>query len=408
MVAFAGKMLGRLKGARGTAPETGQRPLPEGPDGSPLVWMISDADVLPRPLAELARSLSAERPELRFVLTAGSAPGERTGPLPRSAVHSTVGYDTPADAADALDQWHPALIVLHDGLLPAELLAEAQRRGIATMVVDADGPPRTASLRHWLPGFTRSLVRTLDTVMVRNTATARAYRRAGASTSQIDEAGPLADTPGVLPYTAAERDAMAEQLKARPLWLAVGVPPDEEQTVIDAHRTAQRMAHRLLLVLIPSDPARGPALAAELSPHTSVALRSRGDDAQEDHQIYIADTDDEFGLWYVLASTTYLGGTLAGHGCAHDPLAPAAVGCAILHGPRRGQFAEAISRLRRAGGSRQVRDTQSLAAAVGELLAPDNAAVMAHRGWDVVSEGAEATARAVQIACAALDRAAGR
>ena len=60
------------------------------------------------------------------------------------------------------------------------------------------------------------------------------------------------------------RAALAEVLKARPVWLAAAVPQAEEAAVIAAHRAALRLSHRLLLILVPESCTRAEALAALL------------------------------------------------------------------------------------------------------------------------------------------------
>ena len=42
-----------------------------------------------------------------------------------------------------------------------------------------------------------------------------------------------------------------------------------------------------------------------------------------------------------------------------------------------------------------MRDFDSLASAVSQLVAPDRAAAMAHAGWDVVSQGAALTDKVI-------------
>ena len=55
-------------------------------------------------------------------------------------------------------------------------------------------------------------------------------------------------------------------MATRPVWLAVDVPAAEEAAVIAAHRAALRLAHRLLLILVPQEAARAADLAAQIVP----------------------------------------------------------------------------------------------------------------------------------------------
>ncbi len=69
----------------------------------------------------------------------------------------------------------------------------------------------------------------------------------------------------------------------------------------------------------------------------------------------------------------------------------AALGSAILHGPRTGDHGAAFARLGAARATRAVPVPGALAEALGDLLAPDRAARLAQAAWAVASDGAEVT-----------------
>ena len=75
--------------------------------------------------------------------------------------------------------------------------------------------------------------------------------------------------------------------------------------------------------------------------------------------------------------------------CKRGP--PAALGSAILHGPRTGTAGPVFVRLGAARATRAVASASDLGDALGDLLAPDRAARLAQAAWGVVSEGAEVT-----------------
>ncbi|HEX2510804.1 MAG TPA: 3-deoxy-D-manno-octulosonic acid transferase, partial [Microvirga sp.] len=84
--------------------------------------------------------------------------------------------------------------------------------------------------------------------------------------------------------------------------------------------------------------------------------------------IYVADTIGEMGLFYRLAPVVLMGGSLVAHG-GQNPIEPAKLGGAILHGPHVHNFTEIYAALDEARGALAVRDEQVLARAVAELLA---------------------------------------
>ncbi|MCZ6859757.1 MAG: 3-deoxy-D-manno-octulosonic acid transferase, partial [Alphaproteobacteria bacterium] len=84
--------------------------------------------------------------------------------------------------------------------------------------------------------------------------------------------------------------------------------------------------------------------------------------------IYVADTMGELGLFYRLAEVVFIGGSLVPHG-GQNPIEPAQLESAILHGPHMTNFQPIIAALKAAGANQEVADAAELARAVGDLLA---------------------------------------
>lgn len=376
----------------------------ERPPG-PLIWMPLPAGIppgLPELIAHLQEVPGADRtvPEMLVTLAGGAAPS-----LPPDVLVTSAPPQTLPDIRRFLDRWRPDLVVLTGDSLPAALIHEARRAGIAVQWIDA-APPRPGHPKRF-PGVLRALLQSLSLIVARDREAARALRRLGAPDSRIEIAGTLHEEPIVLPHVEAEREALATLLRARPVWLVAGLPEAEENLVLEAHRAALRKAHRLLLIAVPHDPARAEGLRVkmEIAQGWSVASRSSDEEPDEEVQAYIADTEGEMGLWYRLAPITYMGGSLSS-GARRSPLEPAALGSAIVHGPEHGPHGATFVRLAEARATRPVLSPPELGRAVAELIAPDRAAALAHNAWEASTAGAEATDRLAAMITAALPAAA--
>lgn len=413
-----GIVLSLLSGARARASVTvGEGPgaLPDVSGRGPLLWLHAQDARAQRVLIALAwRLCEFPAPEpLRMVLThpPGGAPG--LGVLPTGVIALPALRDESAALRAAFSGWRPAALVLGGGMLPPTMINEADTASVPVVLASA-GAPHLAGSR-LLPrlGVQRRLLRAVRHALLRDEAALRAFRRAGARPEALEVTGPLAEGCRVLPCNPAERDALARQLGVRPVWLAVGVPQAEEVAILRAHRAAQRVAHRLLLILVPEDPDRGPALEA-VARETGLRAARRGADEEpgDEDQVYIADTEGELGLWYRLAPLSFIGGTLdiaqgarawrrtsAGAVAVsmRDPCEPAGLGSAVLHGPATGSHGTIFSRLERAGGAHRVSGPAALTEAVIDLLAPNRAAQLAAAAWEVVTTGTEATDRAAAV-----------
>jgi 3-deoxy-D-manno-octulosonic-acid transferase len=300
----------------------------------------------------------------------------------------------------ALDHWSPQVLVLAGPGLPAALIAEASDRGIPLLLIEYRPPAQGYIGR----GMTGSLLARFARILVLDHAAAERTLRLAPERSAPVAVGRIDEIAEPLPSTEAERSALAAIIGTRPVWLAAGVPEAEEEAVIAAQVQILRQMHRTLLILAPQESGRADDIAQRAAREGwGVALRAHDEDPGKDTQLLIADGSSELGMWYRLAPVTYLGGTLSG-GATRSPLEAAALGSAVVAGPEHGAEAGRLARLAEARALSPVRDAAGLAGAVGELLAPDRAALLAHNAWMVTSGGSEVTERIAEAIVAELDR----
>lgn len=354
-----------------------------------LIWLHAPGPDPAPGLEELGRRL-AEEDGFALLLT-----GPATGLL-AGAVVQPAPEENPAELRAFLDHWQPELVVFADGGLRPALLQEARARHLPLMLVEARSPRLIKGRDRWFSGQLRKSLAAFSHIAVIDESAAAEFRKAGAAAQVISVTGRLEERSAALPCVEAERAALARGLAARPVWLAAALPETEEAAITAAHRRVLGLAHRLLLILLPADPARAGALGQELEAQGwSVAERNAEQDPTDDTEIYVVDSAAELGLWYRLAPISFLGGSLTGGGALRNPMEPAALGSAILHGPRPGPYGALLGRLGAARAARAVASSSDLAEALGDLLSPDRAARLAQAAWTVASDGAEATEAAL-------------
>lgn len=351
-----------------------------------LVWLHAPGEGLVSPMRALARRLVAED-GLPVLLTA-PAP---MPPLPGVIIQPPPA-DSPADARAFLDHWRPEIAIFAGGQLRPAVMHEAGERQIPMLVVNGKAPAFLRERDGWYPGLMRSALARFRAIMAVDEAAARVFRKGGAALSSVAVTGRMEEEGVVLPGVEAERAELARLLSARPVWFAAGVIEAEEAAVLQAHRKALQHSHRLLLILMPEDPARATPLAERLEAEGwAIAQRAQDEEPEPEIEIFVADDPAEYGLWYRLAPVSFLGGSLLGKGPTRTPMEAAALGSAILHGPRTGLSGPVFARLGAARATRAVASANDLGDALGDLLAPDRAARLAQAAWAVASDGAEVT-----------------
>lgn len=383
-----GLTLYNLRPAKGHLPAPDRPPRPAGR----LVWVHAPGPDALQGATELAhRMVEDDGVHVVMTCTARVPPREGITSQPPPA-------DTPAEARAFLDHWQPEVAIFTDGELRPAMVHECAERSLPVMMVDGRAPYVLRDRDGWFPGLMRAVLSTFSQVLTVDEAAARAFRKAGAPPSLVMAVGRMEEQSAALPAAEAERSALAQDLLARPVWFAASLPEAEEDAVIAAHRACLSHAHRLLLVVAPEHPARAAALAARMEADEGwiVARRSLDVGPDPEVEVYVADQGDgDYGLWYRLAPITFLGGSLSGRGAHRNPMEPAALGSAILYGPRAGDFGAACGRLGAARAARVIGSAADLAEALADLLSPDRAARLAQAAWAVTSEGAEATAQAI-------------
>ncbi|MCT4558175.1 MAG: 3-deoxy-D-manno-octulosonic acid transferase [Pelagimonas sp.] len=356
--------------------------LPARPEG-PLVWAYGARPEQARALASLGQRFRQQFPDVQVALTGCDAPGGDFMPVP-----------LPPEKLGACESFVQHLqpdVVLWAGqdLRPA-VLSCARDRGARLILLDAQDRPWQVSVPKWFPDPAPAALRLFDTLYSTDSAAARRLRRLGVDHQNIRRGAALVAAQPPLACDDALYEEAAEKLAGRPMWLAAHLRASEMRDVLYAHRQAVRLAHRLVLIIVPEHEEEAlNILDAAKQAKLRVCNWDMGETPDENTQVLLTEGPEEIGLWYRMAPLVFLGGSLAPGIGGHDPFEAAAQGAAILYGPHVGQYLPAYSLLAGAGAARIVRDGDSLASAVSNLVAPDLAATMAHAGWEVISSGAE-------------------
>ena len=382
------------------------RPVGEAPPrpGGEVVWAHAPGADKLRALLHLAYRLRAARNGITMLLT---APPDADLPRVRrqGVICAAIPSEQPEEIEAFLSHFRPDFCLWTQGNLRPVLIARTARRGVPIYLVDAEERGFDDMRRRWFPDSARNVLQHLSGVFAASANSAQRIRRLGVPEARITVTGRLQEGGCVLPVSLTEREELSKALAGRSLWLAAGVQPDEMELILAAHHAASRLAHRLLLVIVPARDEDAQTFETRLQDEGwRVALWSHGDRPNENTQILLADSAEDMGLWYRVAPITLMAGSLLPGCTGQDPYEAAALGSAILFGPFVADHRDPYRRLSDAGGARLVRGADALGKALIRLIAPDQAASMALAGWEVASSGAEVTDRVSDLIQDALDQ----
>jgi len=333
----------------------------------PLVWLHAASvgeliSVLP-----LIERIGAR--EINVLVTSGTVTsgGLAEQRLPRGVIHQFVPIDVPMFVRRFLDHWQPDLALFVESELWPNIMIETSRRGAPMILVN--GRLSDNSFRRWryLPDTIGDLMQRLDLCLARTPVDAERFSELGAT--HVVTTGDLKLDGPAPPADRGKLAALQNAIGGRPVIAAASTHAGEETAMIDAHRRLRANIPSLLTVIVPRHPERGTGVAEiALAAGLKLKLRSRGELPDAGTDIYIADTVGELGIVYRLAPIVFVGGSLVRHG-GQNPIEPAKLGAAILHGPHVWNFADIYAALDQAHGAEPVADANKLTAGLGALMA---------------------------------------
>lgn len=379
--------------------------LPEpGAIRDPVVWLVAHDIAEARSFINIARKLEATGPEIHLLITGPDELGENLD-LPKTMSFRPMPGEKRQEIRAFLKAWSPAICFWAGGAFKPGILHETKAADIPLILVNCEQGTLTEGDTALQRRLVRRTARLFEKVFVTTEECREICVKAGLAEDTVTVSGPLSE--GILadPCDTETLDVLATKLTGRDMWLGARVPPEEVGTVLKVHEELRGTNRRLLFILNPKDIEESATLAIGLAKNGwKIGLRSKGDPIAENTQIYIADRPHELGLWYRLSPIAYMGGTLSGSGC--DPRQAAALGSAIVHGPRTGSFRSLFDDLHSQvpSAARQAVTPEALAKAISELLSPDQAALQAHSAWEYASRGAELTDQLSGVITEAVER----
>jgi 3-deoxy-D-manno-octulosonic-acid transferase len=315
--------------------------------------------------------------------------------LPAGALHQFAPLDNPFFVRRFLAHWRPDAALIAESELWPNMLVELKRAGLPLAMVN--GRMSARSFERWrkAPRFIAELLSKFDICLARSQSDGDRLVRLGAPNVVI--AGDIKFDAPVLPADRRELAELSGRVSGRQVWIAASTHEGEEAIAAAAHKRLAEVFPDALTLIAPRHPERGESILREMEEQGLPALlRSRGERPGPKTAVYICDTIGELGLFYRLAGVVFVGKSFSGGG-GQNPIEPARLACAILHGPRIGNFDEAYTALDQAAGALEVARPDDLGDALIALFADGRRLrAMARAAGDAVERHAGAVERSMR------------
>ena len=345
----------------------GRRPM------AGAVWLHAVSLGETRAAQPLVEALRAAMPDIRLLLTHGTATGRTAG---RKLMQDGDGqvwlpYDTPGAVRRFLRHFQPSVGILMETELWPVLMREAERQRVPMVMANARLSERSAAKGQRLAALMHPAAARLALVLAQTLEDARRLRDAGAPRVMVSGNLKFDMTPP--PHLTALGLQWRQALR-RPVVLAASSREGEEGPLLAAWAALPRP--RPLLLLVPRHPQRfEEASALARMQGLSLHCRTEWDDVPPPEarlaDVWVGDSMGEMPLYYACADVALLGGSFAPLG-GQNLIEAAACGCPVVMGPHTFNFAQASKQALAVGAAMRVETIQLGVKAAAELaIAPD-------------------------------------
>ena len=364
-----------------------------------------------RAAAILLERLRQLRPDLRVLLTHGTATGRAEGErlLRPGDMQAWLPWDAPRAVRRFLDHFQPSAGILMETEVWPNLVALCKGRGVPLALANARLSEKSLAQAQRLARLSRPAYGALTAVWAQTEADAARLAQAGAAVQGVFGNLKFDATPDAA-QLARGRDWRAAA--GRPVVMFASSREGEEAElfrVLRAERdTAQLEPARggmeparpqVQWLVVPRHPQRFGEVASLAAQHGfGVSRRSEWDARPGAAEVWVGDSLGEMALYYGMADAALLGGSYAPLG-GQNLIEAAACGCPVVMGPHTFNFAEAAQLAQQAGAALRVATLEEgvrTAVALAADPAQHDAAVKAATAFAAANQGAaERTATAV-------------
>ena len=359
------------------------RPDIPRPDGR-LIWFHAASVGETNAILPILPEIEKRRPDIKILLTTGTVTSAKLAQtrLSENALHQYVPLDAQKFVQSFLAHWQPDLAIFVESEIWPNLILETSSLGKPLLLINARMSKK--SFRSWKRYgiLSRPLFSRLDLVLAQSERIADWYRFLGSP--EVRTTGNLKIDAPPPPVDNEKLAQLKEAISQRPVFLAASTHPGEDDLIAAAHKIMARTMPNILTIVVPRHPERGISISEDFRDiGLKTALRSNNELPAPHHDIYIADTIGELGIFYASAPLAFIGGSLIPHG-GQNPVEAIKLDTAPLTGPFRQNFSDIYSSLLKAGGAAEVGSAEDIAdMAINLLQNPSELSAMrqsAHQG----------------------------
>lgn len=345
------------------------------PDG-PIVWVHVASVGEAQSMLSLIELILSQQPNVSVLVTSITTTSAQLlkKRLPARAFHQYVPVDHPDWVRRFLDHWRPDLVLWAESELWPNVLTMLKKRNIPTALLNAHMSEKSFSGWSKVPRLAEDMLAVFMVILAQTKEDAEYYTALGGRSVVIADNIKYSAAP--LPCDEIELSSLRQAVGDRPMWLYASTHAGEEALACRTHLALLQHFPDLLTIIAPRHPARRDEIA-KIVRESDLSYQMRGEaktPPSDADQVYIADTMGELGLFYRLAPMACVGRSFSDDGGGgHNPIEPAILDCAVLHGPHVQNLERIYAEMAETGAAIALDKPDALPAALAGLLSSPEA-----------------------------------
>ncbi len=297
--------------------------------------------------------------------------------------------------------YQPKLLALVETELWPNLIDQAQHYGVPTFLINARLSEKSAQGYARVSALSHAMLSHLTGLLAQDQSTQQRFIGLGLAKEKAQVVGNIKfdiDVP-LLFVEQARRLQQQWQLAGRKIMVLASTHAPEEQQLLTALKTHLMADPDLLCIVVPRHPERfDEVFQICQNLQLDTARRSLEQPIQPETQVYLADSMGELWLWYALAQTAFVGGSLNEPGGGHNILEPMALKIPVVIGPRYFNFQTIVDEFRETEAIDIVQDaTQAVRQLLHYVSTPNSADQIVDHAQSILQRNKGSLARHIHV-----------
>ncbi len=311
----------------------------------------------------LIEALRAAKPDLRLLLTHGTATGWAAGQslLKPGDLQTWLPLDTPGCVRRFLRHFQPAVGVLMETEVWPNVVLCACEQGVPMVLANARLSEQSQRRGERLAVLFRPVMTAFAAVLAQSEADAQRLRAQGAACAQVS--GHLKFDVRVNQVLLKQGQVLRDKL-SQPVVMFAASREGEEAPLLDAWSGSAAQAAGMRLLIVPRHPQRFDEVAALIEQRAwRLSRRSAWPSLDllpdlNETDVWLGDSLGEMPFYYGLSQVALLGGSFAPLG-GQNLIEAAACACPVIMGPHTFNFMQAAQWSEAAGAACRVADLRA-------------------------------------------------